>query len=124
LFELCLRRPFDFSANFPDLVCEGCATTRDIFQHYLLSKAGNRIQIAGGGFTPNAQRLERDGSSPGEGVHDEWSVFRVRCFDQAAAHSQKGWLRCKIPISEFPNEADQRSLEILVTVADFSWDSS
>jgi hypothetical protein len=124
LFELCLRHPFDFCADLPDLFCQGCATTRDIFQHYLFNEARNRIQVAGKGFTPNAQRLKWNSASPRERVHDERDAFGVRCTDQAAAHSQKGRLRCKIPISEFPNEAQERSLEILVTVADFAWDSS
>jgi hypothetical protein len=124
LFKLRLRRPFYLCADLPDLLREGCPTARDVFQHYLFNEARNRIQIAGNGFTPNAQRLDWDSPSPRERVHDRWDTFGVRCTDQAAAQSQKGRLCCKIPISEFPNEAQEGSLKILVTLAGFSWDSS
>ena len=80
LFRLFL----DFHADPPQLICEPRPMARDAIKHYLEDQAGNRVEVAGEGLAAEPQRLERDGATASEWVHDQGRLLQMSSASTSA----------------------------------------
>ena len=67
--EFLLGLGLDFRTGFPEFIGQTGAVPRDVFQHHLEDQAGDRVEVAREGVAAQPQGLQRDGTTPGEGVH-------------------------------------------------------